>query len=37
VSVSYFELLFAAPEQKRAAIVGDAKVNIAVKAGVRDG
>jgi transketolase len=35
VSVPCFELLFAAPEAKRAAIIGKARVNVAVEAGVR--
>ena len=37
VSVPCFELLFAAPADKRAAIVGDARVNVAVEAGIRQG
>ncbi len=37
VSVPCFELLFALPEAKRAAIVGKAKVNVAVEAGIRQG
>ena len=32
-----FELLLAAPADKRAAIIGDAKVNVAVEAGIRQG
>ena len=37
VSVPCFELLLASPEAKRAAIVGKAKVNVAVEAGIRQG
>ena len=37
VSVPCFELLVAAPAHARAAIVGDAKVNVAVEAGIRQG
>jgi transketolase len=37
VSVPCFELLLAAPEAKRASIIGKARVNIAVEAGVRQG
>jgi transketolase len=37
VSVPCFELLFALPEAKRAAIVSKAKVNVAVEAGIRQG
>jgi transketolase len=37
VSVPCFELLLALPEAKRAAIVGKAKVNVAVEAGIRQG
>jgi transketolase len=37
VSVPCFEPLFALPEAKRAAIVGKAKVNVAVEAGIRQG
>ncbi len=37
VSVPCFELLLAAPEAKRAGIIGKARVNIAVEAGVRQG
>jgi transketolase len=37
VSVPCFELLFAAPEAERAAIIGEAKVNVAVEAGIRQG
>jgi len=37
VSVPCFELLLAAPEAERAKIVGDAKVNVAVEAGIRQG
>jgi transketolase len=37
VSVPCFELFLAAPEKERAAIVGDAKVNVAVEAGIRQG
>jgi len=37
VSVPCFELLLAAPEKERAAIVGEAKVNVAVEAGIRQG
>ena len=37
VSVPCFELFLAAPEKERAAIVGKAKVNVAVEAGIRQG
>jgi transketolase len=37
VSVPCFELLLALPEDQRAAIVGKAKVNVAVEAGIRQG
>jgi transketolase len=37
VSVPCFELFLAAPAAKRAAIVGHARVNIAVEAGIRQG
>ena len=37
VSVPCFELLFAAPADKRAAIIGQARVNVAVEAGIRQG
>ena len=37
VSVPCFELLFAMPETKRAAIIGEARVNVAVEAGIRQG
>ncbi len=37
VSVPCFELLFAAPEDKRAAVIGSARVNVAVEAGIRQG
>jgi transketolase len=37
VSVPCFELLLAAPPDKRAAIVGNAKVNVGVEAGIRQG
>jgi transketolase len=37
VSVPCFELLFALPESQRAAIIGKAKVNVAVEAGIREG
>jgi transketolase len=37
VSVPCFELLGAAPEDKRAAIIGTARVNVAVEAGIRQG
>jgi transketolase len=37
VSVPCFELLFAAPEKERAAIIGKAKVKVAVEAGIRQG
>jgi transketolase len=37
VSVPCFELLLAAPDAKRAAIVGNARVNVAVEAGIRQG
>jgi len=37
VSVPCFELLFALPEGKRAAIIGQTTVNVAVEAGIRQG
>ena len=37
VSVPCFELLFAAPAGKRTALIGAARVNVAVEAGVRQG
>jgi transketolase len=37
VSVPCFELLFAAPDAERAAIIGDATINVAVEAGIRQG
>jgi transketolase len=37
VSVPCFELLFAAPEARRAGVIGDARVNVAVEAGIRQG
>jgi len=37
VSVPCFELLFALPDAKRAAIIGTASVNVAVEAGIRQG
>jgi transketolase len=37
VSVPCFELLLALPDDKRAAIVGTATVNVAVEAGIREG
>jgi transketolase len=37
VSVPCFELFLAAPEAERAALVGTAKINIAVEAGIRQG
>ena len=37
VSVPCFELLLAAPEAKRASVIGNAQVNVAVEAGVRQG
>ena len=37
VSVPCFELLFAAPQAKRAAVIGTASVNVAVEAGIRQG
>jgi transketolase len=37
VSVPCFELLFAAPEDRRKAAVGNAQVNVAVEAGIRQG
>ena len=37
MSVPCFELFFALPEAKRAAIIGNAKVNVAVEAGIREG
>lgn len=37
VSVPCFELFLAAPEAKRAALIGSAHVNVAVEAGIRQG
>ena len=37
VSVPCFELLLALPDAERAAIVGDAAVNVAIEAGIRQG
>jgi transketolase len=37
VSVPCFELLLAAPQDKRAALIGNARVNVAVEAGIRQG
>ncbi len=37
VSVPCFELLAAAPQDKRAAIIGQARINVAVEAGIRQG
>jgi transketolase len=37
VSVPCFELLLAAPEDKRTALIGNARVNVAVEAGIRQG
>ncbi len=37
VSVPCFELFFAASDAERAAIIGQAKVNVAVEAGIRQG
>jgi transketolase len=37
VSVPCFELLFATPAERRAAIIGSARVNVAVEAGIRQG
>jgi len=37
VSVPCFELLLAAPQDRRAAVIGNAKVNVAVEAGIRQG
>jgi transketolase len=37
VSVPCFELLLAAPARERAAIIGSAKINVAVEAGIRQG
>ena len=37
VSVPCFELLLAAPDAERAAIIGEAPVNVAVEAGIRQG
>jgi len=37
VSVPCFELFFAAPDAERAAVIGSARVNIAVEAGIRQG
>ncbi len=37
VSVPCFELLLAAPEDERSAVIGNARVNVAVEAGIRQG
>jgi len=37
VSVPCFELFLAAPEAERAAVIGDAKIKVAVEAGIRQG
>jgi transketolase len=37
VSVPCFELLFAAPAHKRAEVIGAARINVAVEAGIRQG
>ena len=37
VSVPCFKLLFTAPKGKRAAVIGNARVNVAVEAGIRQG
>ncbi len=37
VSVPCFELLLAAPDDERAALIGNARVNLAVEAGIRQG
>ena len=37
VSVPCFELLFALPEAERAAVIGKARVNVAIEAGIRQG
>jgi len=37
VSVPCFELFLAAPEAERAVIIGNAKINVAVEAGIRQG
>jgi len=37
VSVPCFELLLAAPQDQRAAVIGKAKINVAVEAGIRQG
>ena len=37
VSVPCFELLLAAPEDERTALIGNARVNVAVEAGIRQG
>ncbi|MGO9699991.1 MAG: transketolase [Xanthobacteraceae bacterium] len=37
VSVPCFELFLAAPKDRRAALIGNAKVNVAVEAGIRQG
>ncbi len=37
VSVPCFELLLAVPAAKRASVIGEAKVNVAVEAGIRQG
>jgi transketolase len=37
VSVPCFELLFALPDSQRAAVIGKAKVNVAIEAGIRQG
>jgi transketolase len=37
VSVPCFELLLAVPQSERSAVIGDAAVNVAVEAGIRQG
>jgi len=37
VSVPCFELFLAAPDSERAALIGNAKINVAVEAGIRQG
>ena len=37
ISVPCFELFLARPEAERAAVIGTAKVNVAVEAGIRQG
>jgi transketolase len=35
--VPCFELLFAAPEKRRADVIGNARINVAIEAGIRQG